>query len=870
MRWWQIRKRNADLERELRSDLELEEEEQRENGLSAEEAGYAARRVFGNATLIRENTREVWGSMRLERFQQDFRYALRGFARNPVFTIAVIATLAVGIGATTAVFSVVDRILFRSLPYAHDDRLVSIGTVHSLERQEFMMGMFFFDWRDNQRPFEAIATQGTMPHPCDLVENNPEQLNCLTFDTGLLPLLGISPVVGRNFLPEEDRPNGPHVVLISYGFWQDHFNRDPSILDRTIDIDGNPARVVGVLPKDFQFPTLQSADVIFPMALNRADQPTANGGFGYPMRTFARLKPGVSIAQARQEMEPLFEHTRDTLIPPDVRKDIHLSIRSLRDRETQDVQLTAWILLGSVFAVLLIACANVASLMMARGAARERELAVRSALGASRRRLIRQTLTEAALLSLAGAAGGMALAEGLLRVFVDLAPTGIPFLNRAALDLRIALFTTFLSLMCAALFGLLPALQTPRVVALASRAAKSRQSTVVRQVLVAGQIAITTILLSGAALLLQSFQNMEDQRLGMQTGGVFTVQIALPHFRYNTDQKLMDFFLQAEAAVRRLPGVRAVAISDSVPPGGWMSGGRWSSLVVEGKPLPQPGTGGTLAVRTVTPDYFRALKIPIIRGRNFTDEERRSGESLAIISRLMGARLLPGEDPIGRRIRCRFPWCTVIGIAENVKNGGLLEPDDPEIYFLRHSTTDNWAGRTPLIIVDSVLSPKATVPWVRSETAHLDPTVPVTTETLNEQISKLVDRPRFETALLGFFALCGLLMAVIGLYGVIAFVATQRTQEIGVRMALGARRSDILRLITCEGVRLILLGGVVGLGAALGTAELLKGLLFNVGPRDPLPYTAVALLLAIVALVATLIPARRAASVDPMQALRTE
>ena len=346
--------------------------------------------------------------MRLERLPAGFPLRLRGFGRNPVFTIAVIATLAVGIGATTAVFSVVDRILFRSLPYAHDDRLVSVGTVHSLERQEFMMGMFFFDWRDNQKPFEAMAIQSTMPHPCDLVENNPAQLSCLSFDAGMLPLLGVSPVLGRNFLPEEDRPNAPDVVLISYGLWQDHYNRDRGILNRTIDVDGNPARVIGVLPKDFQFPTLQSADVIFTMALNRADQATANGGFGYPMRTFARLKPGVSIEQARQEMEPLFEHTRDTIIPPDVRKDIHLSIRSLRDRETQDVQSAAWILLGSVFAVLLIACANVASLMMARGAARERELAVRSALGASRGRLIRQTLTEAALLSLAGATAGMA------------------------------------------------------------------------------------------------------------------------------------------------------------------------------------------------------------------------------------------------------------------------------------------------------------------------------------------------------------------------------------------------------------------------------------------------------------------------------
>ena len=299
-----------------------------------------------------------------------------------------------GIGATTAVFSVVDRILFRPLPYAHGDRLVTVGMVHSLEKQEFMMGGFYFDWREHQRPFAAMAIQSTMTHACDLIENNPAQLDCLSIDGGFLPMLGIAPMLGRNFSPQEDRPNGPRVAIISYGLWQDHYNRDPAILNRQIDVDGSPARVVGVLPRDFQFPTLQPADIVFPMALDPAVQTIVNGGFGYPMRTFARLKPGVSMEQARAEMEPLFDHTRDTYIPPDVRKDIHLSIRSLRDRETQDVQSAAWILLASVFAVLLIACANVASLMMARGESREREMAVRTALGATRQRLTRQTLTE--------------------------------------------------------------------------------------------------------------------------------------------------------------------------------------------------------------------------------------------------------------------------------------------------------------------------------------------------------------------------------------------------------------------------------------------------------------------------------------------
>ncbi|MGA2536358.1 MAG: ABC transporter permease [Terracidiphilus sp.] len=674
LRFLVLRRSNSELDEELRFHVQQLTERNIASGMKPEEARRQALIEFGGVERTREQSYEQRPGWWIGTVKQDVRYAIRGFRRNPAFTIAVIATLAVGIGATTAVFSVVDRILFRPLPYAHDDRLVSVGMVHSLERQEFMMGGFFFDWRDHQKPFEAMAIQSTGPHACDLIENNPAQLDYLDFDANYLPLLGVSPVLGRNFLPEEVLPNGPRVAIISYGLWQDHYNRDPNILNRQINIDGSLNRVVGVLPRDFQFPTLQPADVIFPSVLVQADQKTANGGFGDPMRTFARLKPGVSIEQARAEMEPLFEHTRDTFVPPGVRKDIRLSIRSLRDRETQDAQLMAWILLGSVIAVLLIACANVASLMMARGEARERELAVRSALGASRARLIRQTLTEAVLLSLGGAAGGIALAEGLLRIFVGLAPTGIPFLNRAGIDLRIACFTVLLSIVSATLFGLLPALQRPRMVALAARATKSRQRAMLRRSLVAGQIAVSMVLLSGASLLLKSFQNIEKQRLGIETGGVLTVQIALPGFRYNTTRKQRQFYMDAEAAIRRLPGMRAVAFSDSVPPGGGY-GMRWSDLKVDGKLDQGGGTGDTLSTRKVTPDYFTALNIPIVRGRGFTEEDTHSAEHVAIVSRLLAARIFPGEDPIGRRVSEH----TVIGVAEDVRNGGLVQPDERQI-----------------------------------------------------------------------------------------------------------------------------------------------------------------------------------------------
>jgi putative ABC transport system permease protein len=870
-----------ELDEELRFHVEQSTQANIAAGMTAKEARRQAQIDFGGVEQTREETYRQRPGWLLETTLQDMRYALRGFRRNPVFTVTVIVTLALAIGSTTAVFSVVDRILFRS-PYAHEGRLVSIGLVQSLEKQEFMLGGFFYEWRDNQKPFEAMAAESTGPHACVLAEAKATQLNCMDAQAGLLPLLGIVPVLGRNFMPEEDRPNGPRVAIITYGLWKSHYGLDAGILNRLIEVDGSPVRVVGVLPRDFEMPTLQAADVIMPLALLEAEkQRSQNSGIGQPMRVFARLKPGVSIAQARAQMEPPFLHTQETFIPAEIRKDFHLSIRSLRDRQTGDVQLTAWVLLGSVLAVLLIACANVASLMMARGAARERELAVRSALGASRGRLIRQTLTEAFLLSMAGATLGLALAQGLLLIFVAMASASVPFLDKAHLDLRIAGFTVLLALVSGAFFGLIPALQKPRAAALTARTTHSGRHAFLRRGMVVGQIAISMILLSGAALLLRSFRKMETQNLGIQTRGVMTARISLMGVRTEPvaglvsrkGQKQMELFLQAEAVVRLLPGIGAVGWSDSFPPGGgWQNATFYSDFAIEGKPRPAQREGGMVRFRGVTPDYFRALDIPIVRGRGFSEEERSSGEQFMVLSRLLASRLFPGEDPIGKRIGMGSDGTsfTVVGVAENVRNGGLSEQDLPEAYWLRRNVAADWGVPVPIMVFDTVLSPSAVAQWVRSQIEHLDPMVPVEIETLNERVGKLADRPRFEAALLSFFALTGLAMAVIGLYGVTSFLATQRTQEIGVRMALGANRADILRLIVHEGARLLLLGAALGMAASLTLTQLLKSLLFGIGPRDPVTFVVVALLLGLVALAATLIPARAAMRVDPVEALRCE
>jgi putative ABC transport system permease protein len=534
-----------------------------------------------------------------------------------------------------------------------------------------------------------------------------------------------------------------------------------------------------------------------------------------------------------------------------------------------------------VLAVLLIACGNVASLFAARGAARQRELAVRSALGAGRGRLIRQTLTEATLLAIAGAVAGCALAELLLQVFIAIAPTGLPFLTRAQLDLRIILFTVVVSLVCAALFGIIPALQKPSVTALAARQTNSGAQARLRRILVVVQIGLSVVLLCGASLLQKSFRNLEQQDLGLQTRNVLTVQVPLSSARYPSGQAYMDFYLRAEEALRRVPGVAAVGMSNSLPPDGnsWHDGMRYSELYVAGKPLTPPGIGGSVVMRSVTPGYFSVLQIPILEGRGFTEEDRTSSGHLIILSKLLALRLFPQGDAIGQHIQRALyapslvldgPVLTVVGVAGNVKNEGLAGQDDPEFYTLRSNhPTDSWNGHN-VVLLETALPTSVVAQWVRTQIAQLDPTAPVEIDTLRQSVAKLADRPRFETALLTFFAACGLLMAVIGLYGVIAYVATQRTQEIGVRMAVGATRFDILRLIAMEGIRLMVLGCVSGLAVALASAQLLKSLMFNVGPRDPATYLAVVLLIALVAIAATLIPARAAMRVEPCAALRCE
>jgi putative ABC transport system permease protein len=858
-----------EFDAELQSHIDQHIDEGVRSGLSETEARRQALLRVGGADQLRQAYRDRATLPWLENLLRDVRYALRGFQRNPVFAVTAILTLALGIGATTAVFSVVDRILFRSLPYAHPDELVSVGLTAPIIPQEFMLGGSYYEWQDNQTPFRALTSE-TGVNECDLTERNPQRLNCANVEENFLPALGISPVLGRNFLAEEDRPNGPKVALISYGLWQAQYGRDPKIVNRLINIDTHEVRVIGVLPRDFEMPTLEKADILEPEALDVAAERKADPG--RVLYAFARLKPGTSIAQAAAQLKPVFDYSL-SLAPARFRSEVHLRVRSMRDFQMQDVRLVAWILFGTVIAVLLIASANVAGLLLTRAAARERELAVRSALGATRSRLIRQTLTESILLSFFGAIAGCVLAEGLLRLFVIIAASSLPFLTKAQIDLRIVTFTIALAILGGIVFGIIPAMFRPRAIAFAARAPAAQTRTLIRRTMVVMQIAASVILLAGAVLFVRSFANLQNQALGMQSRGVLTAGISLNREKYATPQLQMTFFTQAEAALLRLPGVSQIASSDTIPPGGYHHDQIFSVIAVDGRAAPGGATGGMVTWRWVTPGYFNALDIPIIRGSGFNEPQRSSTDHFIILSNLLAARLFPNQDPIGQRLKPtpNDPWYAVVGVAADVKNAGLDAPDQPEFYRLRRNQLEDWQqAPSAVLILKTSTSPKALARWVRSQIAQIDPTAPVEIETLNERVGSLADRPRFETALLTFFACTGLVMAIIGLYGVVAFMAVQRTQEIGIRMALGATRKDVLRLILSEGFRLILIGGAIGLAAALSLSRVLQSVLFGVSPRDPVSFAAVTVLLALVAFIAILIPARSAMKTDPMTALRWE
>lgn len=860
-----------ELDEELQFHIDHQIAENVAAGMSPDEARFAALREFGAREPLKEECRSARGVDWLEHAWQDLNCALRNFRRKPGIAIAVVTLTAVGIGATTAVFSVVDRVLFRALPYADAGRLVSLGIRIPWLDYDFLTAASVAKLQEDPGPLAAVTSWSGMSD-CDVTADNPVRLACASVAWTFLPVLGVEPVSGRNFTKEEDQPKVPRVALISYALWKTRFAGRADAVGQSLTLDGEPARIVGVLPEDFHTPTLDRSDILLPQAL-----PPADRAGGRPLRVYGRLRPGISLEQAHDILTGTVQQLL-TDVPPDIRKQVVFHVRSLRDLETGDFRVASWTLFGAVIAMLLIACANAANLLLARSVARRQELAIRVALGAGRSRMLRQTLTETLALGIVGGAFGCVLAYALLRVFIAIAPAGIPHLSSATIDARVLWFGLGIAVACGVASGLAPAIHTPEAGLLTGVRVAGTVTLPARRFLVRAQVAISLTLLTCAAVLLQNLWNRLSVSLGMRTDHIVTARVVMGA-RYAKPAQRGAFYERLEAGLKRLPGVESVALSDSLPPGGVPRSQPVFALHVEGKPAIVEGSPGIVVWRAVTPGYFETLGIPILRGRAFTEEDRRPGGFPMIISSSLARRYFGIEDPVGRRMT-RFPGSpqspaplyTIVGVAAEARNNGLTDQNNPEYYVVRRRGAPSYddAPMGSAIIIRGKSSSAAMKNWLRTEIAALDPVLPAVIRSFDEHIGALAARQRFQAYLLALFAGIGLLLVAFGLYGLVSFLVAQRERELGVRLALGATPAIIVRMIVGDAMRWTLGGLVVGIVCAAAAAHGLRSLLFHVSPADPRPYLLAAVIMTAVALLAAVLPSRRAASVDPATTLRQD
>ena len=804
--------------------------------------------------------------MWLDVLLSDVRYALRTLRRSPGFTAAAVLTLALGIGGSTAVFSVVDRILFRSLPYPQDRQLVSLGFRGPIDTSEFNIGKSYLDWREQQTAFQAITSMYPGSQ-CDLAGESPLRIHCQRVEANFLSTFGIIPLLGRDLVQEDDRPGAPRVALLSYALWRSRFGGDSRILGRAIEIDAELVRIAGVLPATFEMPQLGESDVLLPEQLDPLAARAPNATVF--LRTFARLKGGVTIEAARQRMLPLFRESVRHDVPPMLRGEVSFVLRSLRDRQIEDARVGSWLLFGSVLALLALACANVTNLLLVRAAARRGELAVRTTLGAGRGRLLLQTMAETWILSLAGCVTGCVFALLLLRVFLAISPDGIPRLSQAQIDWRVLLFALVSSVVAASLTAILPAWEQLGEYAPADwRAGGTARGRL--QVLVAAQLSISLVLLSGASLLARSLRNLETEPLGFRPQRIVTASFTLNRQRYASPARQDAFYSELEQALARIPGISGLALSDSMPPAGGIHARPFSNMRIAGHPE-LPRNGGMVAFRYVTPGYFDVLGIPIVAGRDFDERERTGSDTPVILSATLARRMFGSENPIGQLIDLEQEghWLPIVGVVGNVKNSGLAETPEPEYYRLRINQSPQ-LGLSAVALLTTSLDVGTAANWIRRQIVAIDRDLPVKVESMEQRVSGLTRRQRFLGALVGLFSGFGLLLAGIGIYAVLSLLVAQRTREIGIRMAVGASPATIARLIERQAGSWVFTGIAAGLIASLGLGQLARSLLFRVSPYDPPSLAAGVAILTLTAALSAWWPARRAATVDPAVSLRQE
>jgi predicted permease len=803
---------------------------------------------------------------------QDVRYALRSLARAPGFTLVALITLALGIGGTTAIFSVVDGILLRPLPYPNAEQIVdvSVGTANSDAGGAFTAADFL-DYQKSAQSFAAFA--GYISVRSDMSgRGEPVRLTALETTPAFFDVFQMPPLAGRMY-SAADAPTGPRIAVISEETWQTNFGSAADVVGSVVRLGGIPTTIVGVAPSALRHPNAPDIWIMAPRPVPTSPMtiegdPLTNREVNY-FRGVARLKPGVSVDAARADLRVIA--TRIQQANPDTNEQEFATVVPLQEQLVGDVRVALLVILGAVGFVLLIACANVASLMLARGTGRRRELAVRSALGASRARLAAQLLTESVVLALAGGVVGLLVAYWGVDLLLAIAPESIPRIREVGLDLRVAAFGAFTSAAAGVLFGLVPALQGThgRVVeALKDGGRTGTSRTGARSVLVVAEIALSLVLLIGAGLMLTSFARLRAVDPGFVVKSVVVVGVSLPQTRYNRPAQVR-FFEQLHERLTANPVTQRAALVFPTPFGGANAQGGYE---VEGAPPAAPGARNVAQLSLITPGYFQTIGIPLLRGRDLTLADRGEGPPNIVVNRTLAEREWPGQDPIGKRLRMGDAddpnaGLTVVGVVADSRRADLAAAPTPTIYFSLTQFTLPFMG----VVVRSDAGEAAVADAVRSAVRSLDSELPIDdVETVERVLERVTGQPRFRALLVAAFAAIALLLAGVGLYGLISFTVAQRVPEIGVRLALGATPSQVLGLVLGQGIRLAAVGVAVGLVGAFGVARVLQGLLFSISATDPVVYASLALLLLSIAALACYIPARRAMRIDPMTALRAE
>ncbi|HEX8148930.1 MAG TPA: ABC transporter permease [Pyrinomonadaceae bacterium] len=873
-----LRKKSVEreMEEELRFHLGMRAAENVRAGMAPDEAERAALKSFGQVARIKEYCRDFKGGGLVETLWQDVKFGARTLLKNRGFTLVAVLTLALGIGANTAIFSVVEAVLLRALPYDNAERVVMLWENNRIRNRphNVVNPGNLMDWRDQAGSFEEVAAFVDQRYNLTGT-GEPEEVAAQAATPNLFRLLGVRPALGRTLVAGDEVEGGANVVVIGHGLWQRRFGGAPDVVGKTVTLNGGAATVVGVMPPDFKWFVKENslsgkpAELWVPLGLTEQQRTARRGRY---LSAAALLKPGVSVEQARGELDTIAARLEAQY--PEVDKGWGASVVPLREQLAGEVRPALLVLLGAVGFVLLIACVNVANLQMARAAGRRKEMALRAALGAGRLRLVRQLLTESLLLAAAGGALGLLLAHWCVGALVALGPQNLIGAGQAGVNPSVLLFTLGASLLTGLAFGVMPAVETSRLNLSESLKESSRgdvgvgRAGRVRGALVVAEVGLALVLLVGAGLMVRSFVRLQAVNPGFDASNLLTMRLMLPQTKYPEDGRKVEFFRRVTERLGSLPGVRSASAVSALP---FADIGSATSFTVEGRPPLPPGERQGTDVRVADENYFRTMNIPVVSGRTFTGQEAVEDRKVAVVNEAMARKYFAGEDPIGKRILVNMsstPAPTeIIGVVGDARYDKLDGELRPMVYW----TPPQLTYPSMWLVVRTNGDPASLGPSAVREIQAVDREQPVSdVRTMEGWLSESTARARFGTLLLGAFACAALALAAVGLYGVLSYSVTQRRNEIGVRMALGAQARDVLRLVVGQGMRLVLVGVVLGLAGALALTRVMSGLLYDVAATDPPTFAVNALLLVVVSLAACYIPARRATRVDPSTALRRE